>query len=69
MLVVGLGATDFQNTVELLNPRVCESYQSVCVATGSDLPDAPPPPVLIHELLTKNTVSLASNDLLGSPSA
>ena len=69
MLVNGLGATDFQNTVELVNPRVCESYQSVCVATGSVLPVAPPPPVLIPELFTKCSVLPTANDLLGSPSA
>ena len=69
MLVTGLGAKDFQKTVELVNPRVCESYQSVCVATGSVLPVAPPPPVLIPELFTNDSVSPTSNDLLGSPSA
>ena len=69
MLVTGLGAKDFQKTVELVNPRVCESYQSVCVAIGSDLPSANAPPVLIPALFTKNSVSPATNDLLGSPSA
>ena len=68
LLVNGLGATVFQKTVELVNPRVCESYQSVCVAIGSDLPVAPPPPVLIPALFTKNNVSPASNELIGSPS-
>ena len=69
LLVTGLGAIDFQKTVALVNPRVCESYQSVCVATASVLPVAPPPPVLIPELFTKCSVLPTTNDLLGSPSA
>ena len=61
LFVVGLGARDFQNTVEFSSPSVCWSYQSTAVTISADTAvfAAFGAPVLIPELLTKNTVVAA----------
>jgi hypothetical protein len=46
-----LGARDLQKIVALVNPRVCDSYQSVTDAGVTAA--VAEPPVVIPELLTK----------------
>ena len=57
-LSTGLGASVFQNIVELVRPRVCWSYQSATVVAV-----VVPPPVLIPELFTNVITSDTSIDL------
>ena len=58
-LVVGFGANDFQNIDALSRSKVCELYQSatdVTTVAEAAVFAAFGSPVLIPELLTKNTM-------------